>query len=112
MMSLFLKEVSAQYPLQNIIMQVDRASWHRSKDLSLPENIALLLQPPYSPELNPTEHIWEELREKYFHNRHFLSLDDLQNHLCDALCELSEDTSRIRSLTYFPHIRFACENAN
>jgi hypothetical protein len=111
-MSLFLAEVSTQFPKKYIIMQVDGASWHRSKDLLVPENIALLFQPPYSPELNPTEHIWEELREKYFYNRQFLSLDDLQNHLCDALCELSEDTSTLRSLTYFPHIHLACENAN
>lgn len=110
MMSLFLKEVSSQFPQKQIVMQVDSASWHRSKNLSIPENIALLFQPPYSPELNPTEHIWEELREKYFHNRLFSSLHDLQEHLCDALCELSEKKDLLRSLTYFPHIRVACEN--
>ena len=41
----------------HIIMQVDGAGWHRSKSLNIPANITLLNQPPYSPEVNPTEHI-------------------------------------------------------
>ena len=43
-------------------MQVDKAPWHRSKSLEIPENIRLLSQPSYSPELMPVEHLWEDLR--------------------------------------------------
>jgi transposase len=111
MMTLFLKHVSQQFAHSFIIMQVDGASWHRSQQLQLPENIRLIFQPPYSPETNPVEHIWEELREKYFANRVFPSLDALQDHLCSALIELSSSTDLICSMTYFPHIRAACENA-
>ncbi len=93
-------------------MQVDRAIWHRSQHLQLPENIRLIFQPPYSPETNPVEHLWDELREKHFSNRIFPSLDTLQEHLCAAINELSQNTNKVRSLTYFPHIRVACEKAS
>ena len=49
-------------------MFLDQAGWHRSKELKVPKNIRLVAIPPYSSELNPTEHVWEELREKYFDN--------------------------------------------
>ncbi len=73
-------------------------------DLIIPENIRLIPQPVYSPELNPVEHIWDELREKYFHNRFFSSLDQLIEVLFQGLTALSEDTKRLRSLTGFPHL--------
>src|SRR5262249_52190947 len=107
MMTLFLKQVSQEFADSFIIMQVDRASWHCSQHLQVPENMRLIFQPPYSPEVNPVEHLWKELREKYFANRMFPSLDDLQEHLCDSLSEFSSQTDQIRSLTYFPYIRVA-----
>jgi len=44
---------------------------HRSQQLHVPENIRLIFQPPYSRQVNPVEHIWDEVREKYFPNRIF-----------------------------------------
>ncbi len=61
-------------------------------------------QPPYSPEVNPVEHIWDELREKYFHNRVFPSLEPLIDVLCQGLNDLADDSKRLRSLTGFPHL--------
>jgi hypothetical protein len=110
MMNIFLKQVSEEFADSFVVMQVDQAGWHRSQQLQIPENIRLIFQPPYSPQVNPVEHIWEELREKHFANQIFSSLDDLQEHLCMALSELSSNTDLIRSMTYFPHIRAACEN--
>jgi transposase len=55
---------------------IDGAGWHRSDALKAPDNIYLLKLPPYAPELNPIEHVWDELREKFFHNRVFKSLAD------------------------------------
>ena len=57
-----------------------------------------------SPRVNPVEHIWDELREKYFGNRAFPSLDALIEVLCQGLNELSNDSVRLRSLTGFPHL--------
>jgi hypothetical protein len=69
MMNLFLKQVSEDFRDYFIIMQVDKAPWHRSKTWEIPENIRLLTQPSYSPELMPVQHLWEDLRENYFNNR-------------------------------------------
>lgn len=104
MMNLFLEHVSQSFENYFIVMQVDQAGWHRSKELIVPENIRLIKQPAYSPEVNPVEHLWEELREKYLHNRLFSSLDLLVEVLCQGLNELTEDKERLRSMMSFPHL--------
>jgi Transposase and inactivated derivatives len=63
-MSAFLSQVSAVHPDDVTIMVLDGASSHKAKELKQPENIRLVALPPYSPELNPQEHVWDELREK------------------------------------------------
>jgi transposase len=105
MMNIFLKQVSKDFTLYFVIMQVDRASWHLSKDLVIPENIRLIPQPPYSPELNPTEHIWEEIREHGFYNHYYKSLDEVIQKLCNELMTLASDAPHVRSMTRFPHLR-------
>jgi DDE superfamily endonuclease len=104
MMNLFLEHVSQTYSKFFIVMQVDGAGWHHSDELVVPSNIRLITQPPYSPEVNPVEHIWDELREKHFGNRAFPSLDALIEVLCHGLNELSDDSARLGSLTGFPHL--------
>ncbi len=105
MMGLFLEHVSASFAKYFVVMQVDQASWHMTKELRIPENIRLIAQPAYSPELNPVEHVWEELREKQLANRAFASLDDVIDKVCEGLNQLEADPERLRSLTYFPHFR-------
>jgi hypothetical protein len=68
-MQLFFNEIARRYPDENLIMVPDGAGWHKSRNFGLPDNLRLLFLPPYSPELNPQEHLWDELREKFFHNR-------------------------------------------
>ena len=106
-MNIFLQHVSKTFSHYFLVMQVDQAGWHGAKDLIVPENIRLIPQPPYSPELNPVEHIWDHIREKYFHNRLFLSLDEVISKLCDAFQDLFRDPKQITSLTFFPHLRIA-----
>jgi len=64
-MNQFLEQVSRAHSGEFIVMVVDGASSHRSRDLLVPENIRLHRLPGYSPELNPQEHVWDELRESY-----------------------------------------------
>jgi transposase len=111
MMNIFLTQVSEDSATSFVVIQVDGAGWHHSRDLTIPENIRLIFQPPYSPEVNPVEHLWEEIREKHMANQMFSSLDDLQNHLCTVLSEFSSRPDDLRALTYFPYIRTACEIA-
>jgi len=108
MMNRFLEEVSRVFSTHFVVMQVDGAGWHRANDLVIPENIRLIPQPAYSPELNPVEHIWDELREKYFHNRCFPSLECVTEALCQGLTALAENSERLRSLTNFPHLSVRC----
>jgi transposase len=104
MMTLFLEHVSQTFAKFFIVMQVDGAGWHHSTELVIPSNMRLIEQPPYSPELNPVEHVWDDLREKHFGNRAFPSLDALIEVLCQGLNELADDRARLRSLTGFPHL--------
>ena len=67
------------------------AGWHTAKDLNIPQNITLHWLPPYSPELNPVEYLWDEIREKWFLNRYFASLDSVENQLMLALKDLMEN---------------------
>ena len=105
MMSLFLEHVSKTFAKYFIVMQVDQAGWHESKDLKIPENMRLIPQPAYSPELNPVEHVWEELREKHLSNLALASLDEVIDKVCDGLNQLEADPEHLRSMTYFPHFR-------
>ena len=104
-MELFLEEVSRDFVDYFIIMQVDRASWHISDKLNIPENIRLIPQISHSPELNPVEHLWEAIRENYFYNKVFDSLEKVMDTLCEGLNFFDSVPERLRSMTYFPHLR-------
>jgi len=82
-------------------MFLDNAGWHTSKSLKIPHNIRLASLPSYSPELNPTEHVWDELREKYFHNLTFNSIGAVEDRLEFGLRELENDNALIQSATGF-----------
>lgn len=104
MMNIFLNHVSKEFEAYNIIMLLDQAGWHRSNCLKIPKNIKLLKQPSHSPELNPVEHIWDEIREKHFHNKVFHSMDAVEEALCEGLNNLRMNRDYARSLTNFPYL--------
>jgi DDE superfamily endonuclease len=62
-------------------MVLDGAGWRTGGELAPPANMRMLSLPPYAPELNPVEHLWDEPREKHFHNRVFDSIDAPEDHL-------------------------------
>jgi putative transposase len=103
-MQVFIDEVASRHPTDRIIMVLDGAGWHTSGLLKLPENMRLIPLPPYAPELNPAEHIWDDLREKSFHNRVFDSIDGLEDHLEVSLREMECDKARVRSIVAWPWI--------
>jgi transposase len=104
-MQLFLDEVCRRHPDDRIVMVLDGAGWHKAGDLVAPKNMQLLLLPPYAPELNPVEHLWDELREKAFGNLVFDSLDALEDHLEAALLQMERDTKRVHSIVAWPWIK-------
>lgn len=103
-MNEFLDQVSVEYPDDFIVMIVDGASSHRGKDLIIPENIRLLPLPAYSPELNPQEHLWDEIREKAFPNRVFDSLAGVKKQLKSGLVRLARNRKCVSSITAWPWI--------
>lgn len=103
-MNEFLEQVSQLHASDFIVMILDGASSHRGKDLVVPENIRLLPLPAYSPELNPQEHLWDEIREKEFPNRVFDSMDGVKKQLRSGLARLARDGIRLRSITAWPWI--------
>jgi len=66
MMNIFLRQEAEDFSDYFSLMLADQAGWHISQKLAVSENMRLIKLPPRSPELNPSEHIWEELREKNF----------------------------------------------
>jgi transposase len=103
-MSAFLALVSQAHPDEFIIMVLDGASSHRSKDLKLPKNVSLVPLPPYSPELNPAEQIWNTLRRDYFANRVFDSLDASTKQAEKGLAKMAANKEATRRLTKWPWI--------
>jgi len=97
-MQLFLNEISKRHPDERIVMVIDGAGWHRSGMLKAPSNIYLLKLAPYAPELNPIEHVWDELREKFFHNRVFASLGALEDQLVLGLKTLEQNPETVRTI--------------
>lgn len=55
----------------------------------------------------PVEHLWENIRENYFYNQILESMDKVVDTLCKGLVNLSSDPERLRSMTYFPHLRIS-----
>jgi len=106
-MQLFLDEVSARYPEDRIVMIMDGAGWHKSTTLKAPSNMRMVFLPPYAPELNPVEHLWDELREKAFGNVVFSSLDALEDHLEASLKAMELDVQRVHSIVSWPWIMSA-----
>lgn len=103
-LSVFLEEVSRRHKNEFIVMVLDGAPCHRSGELDVPDNIRLVPQPPYSPEVNPTEHVWDEMREKDFSNHTFDSMDDVEKQMIESLCRLEDDPDCIKSMSRFPWI--------
>ncbi len=97
-MNEFLQQLSIHYSNYRIIIILDKAGWHISQSLKIRDNIKLMHLNPYSPELNPVELLWRELRRKYFHNIIFDNLDEVENTLQKALANYHQQKEDIKKL--------------
>ena len=98
-MGAFLKTVSDNHPEEFVLMVVDGAPSHTARFLQVPKNMALITLPPYSPELNPVEHLWDELREKEFANRVFDTLGAVIAQAARGLKAMQDNPAFLHSLT-------------
>lgn len=90
-MALHLAEISrVTAPGAHAVVLLDRAGWHQSKRLAVPDNITLMPLPPRSPELNAQENIWQFMRENWLSNRVFTSYTDIVAQCCEAWNKLTD----------------------
>ena len=103
-MNQFLSQVRNAHPGEFIVIILDGASSHKGKDLIIPDNVVLVRLPPYSPELNPAELVWNVLRKNEFANRVFDSLDAVVWQLKNGLSKMATNKSTVKNLTCWPWI--------
>ena len=87
-------------PEKQILLVIDGAGWHRSERVVVPAGIHLEFLPPYSPELQPAERLWQ-LADEPLVNRHFETLDELEAVLAQRCCTLSAMPEVVRGRTHF-----------
>lgn len=85
-MNEFLRQVSQAYPDDYILLVMDNAIWHKSSTLEIPSsNIELAFIPPYTPEMNPIEQVWKEIRKRGFKNKAFQTLEAVIDKLQEVI---------------------------
>jgi len=99
-MNLHLAEISRRVtPGAHAVVVLDGAGWHQTGGrLRVPGNLSLLRLPPYSPELNPQENVWQYLRQNHLSNRVFADYDAIIAACCTAWNALMDMPDRIRSI--------------
>jgi hypothetical protein len=105
----FLNLVSQEFPTHLNVLQIDNAPAHIAHDLEIPDNIVLLFQPPHSPDLNPIERVWQDIKVD-LKGEVFETLDALREALREVLEDLTPDW--IASLSGYRHILAALSVAD
>jgi transposase len=95
-----LAEISRQVaPGAHAVVTLDGAGWHLpGGKLRIPDNISLLPLPPYSPQLNPVENVWQFLRQNHLSNRVYETYDAIVDACCEAWNALVAEPKRITSI--------------
>jgi transposase len=101
---LFLNHLAAQFPASRNLLVLDNGAFHKAKALRLPSNVLLLFLPPYSPELNPIERVWQHLKAPLAGTL-FPTLRKLQNRVATLLRATSPTT--LQSLTGYRYFTAA-----
>ena len=98
-MQMHLEEISKTVAQDaHAVVIMDRAGWHTTGQLNLPENLSIILLPPRSPELNPVENIWQYIRQNWLSNRVFEDYDAIIDAGCQAWNRLIDQPQTIMSI--------------
>ena len=111
-MSIFLAHTAEQFRGDFCLLFMDGAGWHHAHELRIPDSLRLLFLPPYSPELNPVELLWDHLRENHISNRVFDTLSEVEEALCHGLSYLINNPDIVHSMTNFPWLNTLCLTEN
>jgi transposase len=103
-MAVFLAAFAQQLaPGVHAVLLLDRAGWHVTPALAVPDNVTLLPLPASSPELNPVERVWLYLRERFLSHRVLRDYEAVLGAACTAWNRLINETGRLASLTGYPY---------
>lgn len=99
MMQLHLNEIEKNIEEgHHAIVLMDRASWHTTEALIVPINMSLFPLPPYSPELNPMEQVWQKLKHGSLSNRVYKNYEDIVDSCCNAWNSFADEGGNIKKL--------------
>jgi hypothetical protein len=101
---IFLDKLAAEYPDNLNVIQLDNGRFHRGSKLKIPDNVLLIFQPPYSPELNPIERVWHYIKQELSWGI-YENLDALKEKVRAFIEEFS--TEKIASIAGWDYIRLA-----
>lgn len=97
----FLDELSKHNQDEFKIMVLDNGAFHKSKELKVPQNIGLIFTPPYSPELNPAEKMWQNYKSK-FTNKFYKTLDEVSDFITQHTKNITDEI--VKSTCAFSYI--------
>ena len=98
--NLFLEALKDRFPNEHMLIVWDRASFHRAKSLKQ-KDITLISLPSYSPQLNPVERFFQEIR-KFTANKIFREgIEALSKTIEKAILKLCNNLQSIRRLTAY-----------
>ena len=100
-MNEYLEKLSEKFKNDNIVLIMDNASFHKSKQLKIPKNIKIEYLPSYSPELNPQERRFEDIK-KFLKNTIFNTLEELQHKVTEILFSYTKE--QIKSLVSYSYV--------
>jgi transposase len=92
LMTLYFQKLEQYLNGKRAIVIMDQAGWHRAKDLYIPENIRIIYLPPYSPELNPVERLWRQIKKVCIHNRIFDTLEEMNDNISECINSMTNES--------------------
>jgi len=99
MMPLHLDEISRNVAAgAHAVLRLDRAGWHTTSKLDVPDNITPIFLPSRAPELNPVENVWQYLRQNWLSNTVFENYDAIVDAACAAWRKLIAQPETITSI--------------
>ncbi len=98
-MNIFLQQLSTQIQAgKHVALVLDNAGWHTANKLLIPKNITLIPLPPYSPELNAMEQVWEWIKKHHLSNQCYENYEAIVEKVCHAWNDFSNNKKLVKSL--------------
>ena len=98
-MQIHLEHISAKIPKgRHCALIMDQAGWHTTQKLKKFHNLTLISLPSYSPELNPVEQLWQQLKDNELSNRCFKDDEEIVSCCCIAWNNFTDKKGSIKNL--------------